>query len=680
MVQDTQDSKMNDKIWVYDIEVLSNFFSITLLNPVTQEVKVFVIHETRDDRKELLEFLNDKKVVKGMVGFNNLNYDYPVLHYLMTLRNINKASVLDLVKLIYSKSQEVIKSEYPAIRKPIVKQLDLYKLKHFDNDAKRTSLKWLEFAMNWENVQDMPLHYTHHVLKDEVDLILDYNLNDVRATNEFYKKCQPDIELRRELSKTYSIDLMNANDPKIGAETFAIHLAEDLGVSVYDLKQMRTERSEIKLKDCILPYIKFKSDEFNSLLDFFNSQVIKETKGAFKDIPVDKISCIRKYVNPSTINKNKLEILNVVFKGVQYDLGTGGLHANAASSIYVSDDEYMIIDLDVSSYYPNLSIQNGLRPEHLGLSFMNRYNDIYEKRKLIPKSNPLNAAFKLQLNGSYGKSNEKTSFFYDPLFTMSITISGQLTLLMLVEELLLRINDIDLLQANTDGVSVRIKRDHYDQLKDICKEWMDLTKLELEEAHYSKMIIRDVNNYIAVGLNNKVKLKGAFEIDRDWHKNHSMKIVPMALKEYFVNNIPIEETIYNSNDIFHFCKGAKSKGSNKLELQHYNEYGVIISEPLQKVNRYFISSDSNKILMKTMPPLAKLTETEKHKIKVNPNQSNIFDFVDDVKVEIDRESNIEAGYKVTIFNKYIEKQNIKDYNIDYSYYINECNKIINVIK
>ena len=265
------------------------------------------------------------------------------------------------------------------------------------------------------------------------------------------------------------------------------------------------------------------------------------------------------------------------------------------------------------------------------------------------------------------------------MFTMSITINGQLLLMMLSEKLTLSIKDLEVLQINTDGITIKVHEIYYDKVKEICRWWMELTKLELEEVHYSKMIVRDVNNYIAISTSGKVKLKGVFDIDKDWHKNHSMKIVPYALKEYYVNNIPVEETIKNCNDIFKFCKGFKSKGQNTLELWSYDEYGKIIKEPLQKMNRYYVSSISDKILMKIMPPLDKLTHTEKYKKNVNSNQIDIFDFIDDVKVDIERESNIEAGYKVTIFNKYVIKD-MSEYKINYDYYINECYKIINVIK
>jgi hypothetical protein len=158
-----------------------------------------------------------------------------------------------------------------------------------------------------------------------------------------------------------------------------------------------------------------------------------------------------------------------------------------------------------ASYYPNLSIQNGLRPEHLGESFTKIYNQIYEERKTIPKSNPLNGSYKLMLNGSYGKSNEDTSFFYDPMFTMSITINGQLLLMMLSEKLTLSIKDLTVLQINTDGITIKVHEIYYDKVKEVCKWWMELTKLELEEVHYSKMIIRDVN-YLRLNLSNCRKL------------------------------------------------------------------------------------------------------------------------------------------------------------------------------
>lgn len=671
---------MNNNVWVFDLELFRNFFSGVFLNTKTNDVKYFVIHEVRDDRKNFLKFI---KSVKGLIGFNNINYDYPLLHHILT--NEKKFINLKVNKLLdnlFYKGQDIISSKYSSIQKKHVKipQLDLYRIKHFNNKAKAVSLKWIEFAMNWENLMDLPFKYDHVVSANEIIDILDYNLNDVLATNKFYKACIKDIELRKKLSKEFKLDLLNANDPKIGEEIFAELLSEDMGIKKWDLKQMRTKRDKICLNECIYDYITYNSNHFNALLEFLNQQCISETKGFFNDIPLSKISKLSKYVNPDTINLKscKLSNLNIYYKDFQYDFGTGGIHGCIKPGIYESDDNYVIIDADVISYYPHLAFLNGVFPEHLGETFNTRYKWFFDERVLIPKSNPLNYAYKLMLNGAYGKSNDEHSFLYDPKFTMTITINGQLSLVMLAEQIVDTINDCTMLQINTDGLTVKIKRDDVERFYEICNQWQKITKLTLEYAEYEKMIIRDVNNYIAVYNPEYLKLKGCFEINRDWHKNHSMKIVPTALKEYFVNDVPVEDTIKNCKDIFMFCKGVKSKGKNTLELHSRNSYGNLIKEPLQKTNRYYVSNEG-KTLMKIMPPLKKLTYTEKHKQTVNPNQVDLFDFVEDVQVDFERESNVEAGYKVTVFNNYIKKP-IEEYGINYEYYIDEAYKIINAIK
>lgn len=702
---------IDKKVWVYDLELFRNFFSGVFYNVDTEETVSFVIHESRDDRVELLKFLDAN--VKGLIGFNNVDYDYPLLHYLLTYNKTKykKEDVNSLLDKLYYKGQDIINSKYSSIRNKNVKipQLDLYRIKHFNNKVKAVSLKWIEFALNWENLMDLPFKYDHVVSEDEIPDILHYNLNDVMATNEFYEKCTKDIELRKKLSKEFKLDLINANDPKIGEEIFAKLLSEDMNIDKWDLKKMRTKRDQICFSDCIFDYISYNSDHFNGLLKFLNDQCISETKGFFNDIPLQKVSKLLKYVNPSTIKSKsgKLKNLNIFYKDFQYDFGTGGIHGCIKSGVYKSDDDWVIIDADVKSYYPHLAFLNGIVPAHLGDSFNIRYKWFYDERVKIPKFNPLNAAYKLMLNGAYGKSNDEYSFLYDPKFAMTITINGQLSLVMLAEQIV-DLFDCTMLQINTDGLTIKMKRKDVKRFYRLCEEWEKETNLILEYAEYEKMIIRDVNNYIAVYNWNEVdektynnnlkenksdiilkkengkfymknlKLKGCFEIDRDWHKNHSMKIVPIALKKYFVDSIPVEDVISNCNDIFKFCKGVKSKGKNALELHSRDEYGNLIREPLQKTNRYYVSKEG-KTLMKIMPPLEKLTYTEKYKQTVNPNQVDLFDFVEDIRVDPERESNVESGYKVTVFNNYVEKP-IEDYGIDYEYYIDEAYKIINVIE
>ena len=225
---------------------------------------------------------------------------------------------------------------------------------------------------------------------------------------------------------------------------------------------------------------------------------------------------------------------------------------------------------------------------------------------------------------------------------------------------------------------------------EVCKKMEELSGIGLEAQECDRMIMRDVNNYINVIEGDKVKFKGCFEIDRDYHKNHSKRIIPLALANYYINDIQPEETIYNhlnkddnysfadNHGIYDFCIGAKMKGSNKLYSRNIVD-NTVVDESLNKMNRYYVSNNGCE-LIKKLQPLEKnyLTETEKHNLKTGSNQLDIFSIVEDVRVEPeDRESNLEAGWKCTLFNKYKESDN---YDINYDYYIKECNKIINNIK
>lgn len=256
-------------------------------------------------------------------------------------------------------------------------------------------------------------------------------------------------------------------------------------------------------------------------------------------------------------------------------------------------------------------------------------------------------ALKLALNSVYGKSNDKYSFLYDPKYTMQTTLNGQLMLAMLIEGLT-NIKSLEMIQANTDGITVKLHKNDIKQYYDICNKWSMDTQLDLEYVEYSKMIIRDVNNYIAVSTKGKVKYKGAFEIKKELHKDNSFMIIPLALADYFINNTSIEHSIMNHSNIYDFCGRQKFVGEDYGETHEVliNEKGPYNNiEKQQKNVRYYISKPG-----KTF-------------IKQYKKGSSSF---------------INKGYQVTIFNKYQEKY-LKDYNINYDFYIKECYKEIDLI-
>lgn len=246
---------------------------------------------------------------------------------------------------------------------------------------------------------------------------------------------------------------------------------------------------------------------------------------------------------------------------------------------------------------------------------------------------------------SYGKSNDEHSFLYDPLFMMCITINGQLLLTMLIEEITLNIPDCKILMVNTDGFECRFHKKYINIYNNICDKWQQLTKLELEFVDYKLLIIRDVNSYISVSENDKIKSKGTFEINKDWHKDHSMKIVPKALEAYYVHGIPIEETIMKSTDIYDFTLSMKvTRGWTAINRKLIN--GKYIEDKLQKNNRYLITNRGGTLM----------------------------------KIHADgRESNVEKSFNITVFNQYYACEEFSCYDINYNYYIREAYKIINVI-
>ena len=241
---------------------------------------------------------------------------------------------------------------------------------------------------------------------------------------------------------------------------------------------------------------------------------------------------------------------------------------------------------------------------------------------------------------SYGKFGDEYSFLYDPKVMLQICVNGQLLIAMLCERLSF-IEDVTIIQANTDGVTIKIRRDKVEEMESICKKWEKLTSLDLEYADYKKMVISNVNNYVAQYDNGKVKEKGGlYLIDSEPHKNKSQKIVRIALKKYFFEDIPIRETIENHihsspNAIYDYCLGKKVKWN-----QNFVIYKGVKEEKIQeKVIRYYITRD-------------KATMMKKY---------------NDGRIEA-----VNKGYNARLFQNYEKK---KDYGINYEYYINECYKV-----
>jgi len=609
--------------WVMDIETMSDFFCAVFEHYKEESVTEFVISFKENQIKKLVDFINKNiKSEEWHISFNGLDFDAQVIQYIIDhaqeLIALDSAQITDK---LYKVAQDIIyrknNGEFALYSHKQLKinQIDLFKLNHWDNPAKSSSLKWLEYTLDWHNVEEMPIHHSDSIdTIEKQEMVLSYCRNDVKFTKKIMEYSKSQIALRGALTK---------------------------------LNGLRTNRTLIKVNDIILDYVKFKTPELQALLDKFRTIELdpKETKGGFAH--------------------------SVTYKGMQTDFGLGGLHG-ARSGIFEAKNGMIIMSSDVVSYYPNLAIKNKWAPAHLPKEeFCEQYEWFFTERKKIPKKDPKNYVYKIILNSTYGLSNDKNSFLYDPEFTMRITINGQLSLCMLYEMIAEGIPGAIPIMQNTDGLEMMIPEEHKAKYLEICSEWETITQLALEHDQYQKMIIGDVNNYIGINTHREadqetlislkedepyyvytdngyspVKCKGRFEFHHlALHKNKSFLIIRKALYNYFVFNTPVDKTILESKSIVDFCGGIKAKGDWRFTSNCMIK-GVLITEPLQKIVRYYISNKGCKIL-------------KQHR------DGRI------IQVESGR-------WLQTTLNK-LDKKDWDSYDINYDYYINNAiREIMNV--
>lgn len=697
---------------IYDIETYPNVFTYCAMDSNGENTVVYEISDRKDESGLLLEHLRNLiRNKQRMVGFNNKGFDYPVLHHIIEkARDYKLMGVIPsyTAKEIYDVAMKLIGSQRDdkfgnSVRDSdvVIEQVDLYLIHHFDNKARSTSLKILEFNMRSGEIEDLPFPVGKALTDKEKDVLIEYNKKDVSETLKFYNYSLEAIELRKELTQLFGFDCTNFNDTKIGKQLFINRLEKENPGCCYTKKGKfgrsinQTKRDKIVIKDCLFNYIDFSKNrpEFLAVHDWFKQQVITETKGVFSDLlehqigdvakcaemkvkrkklsdPIDKKN--KRYVpTDEVINEwkkeyplgwveekelkspkgaksyyfcyNVVETMNVVIDGFRFDFGVGGIHG-AKQGTLRSTETRKLRTLDVASYYPNMAISNNVYPEHLGMTFCKVYSDLYKERKRHPKGSAANAALKLALNGTYGDSNNEYSPLYDPAYTMSITIGGQLSLCMLMGALIDHCS-AEIVMCNTDGFEYFVDVDQMKKADNIVKRWEEVTGLEMEGDEYSVMFIRDVNNYISITEAGYVKTKGAYEVlpyDKlGWNKNHSAMVVAKAVYNELVEGGCAETFIRSHEDPYDFMLRTKVPRSSRLVIVNEDE----TEEQLQNICRYYPSSEGGK-LVKIMPPL--------------------------VEGGDERRLGIDTAWNVTPCNNMVDFK----WGINYDYYIQEANKLI----
>lgn len=644
-------------VYVYDIEVFQNIFHCSVKNTETNDIYKFEISERKNQLRELVKFFKqvDKYITWGdyyttninipanviFCGYNNLHYDNPIINYIIEYEdklmqyNIPTicSSIFNLSKTITTSSEDNIDAWKHWKYQIWFDTFDILTMLY--SNKLRVGLKEIQVTMQYPNVQEFVCDWTKPLPLEDFDSMIDYNINDIESTSELLNRCKKDVDLRIAIEDEYGVRVLSKDGVNIGMKILTQKYLEKTGLTWQDIKDLRSPMSVIPLKDVILPFIKYDSPILQRVLDDMKNQIVSPGRKGYE---------------------NKF-----VFNNLRYSVGVGGIHSVNSPEIIIPRDDEMLIDIDVASLYPSMLIEYKFYPRHLGKEFLEVYKQIKDER-IEAKHNGdkvKNETLKLALNGLSGNLQNEHNFCYSPFAVMQIRINGQLLLLMLAEKL----TQIGcrIVQANTDGLFVLLKKDAYSKVNSICREWEQLTKLTLEEDRFKAMYQYAINDYFAITEDNKVKEKGMFITAVKLGKGLTPKIIPKAVISFFKDGIPVEDTIKNCTDIRDFLM------SEKTGKQWHVEY---MNEEQQRTNRFYASTNGG-YLWKWKDTGHKegeiITYTEPYvgerKYKASARQYQ----------------NMLTASGVTLLNKFDNKP-IEERKINYRYYIMEAYKIIRDLK
>ena len=644
-------------VYVYDIEVFQNIFHCSVKNTETNDIYKFEISERKNQLRELVKFFKqvDKYITWGdyyttninipanviFCGYNNLHYDNPIINYIIEYEdklmqyNIPTicSSIFNLSKTITTSSEDNIDAWKHWKYQIWFDTFDILTMLY--SNKLRVGLKEIQVTMQYPNVQEFVCDWTKPLPLEDFDSMIDYNINDIESTSELLNRCKKDVDLRIAIEDEYGVRVLSKDGVNIGMKILTQKYLEKTGLTWWDIKDLRSPMSVIPLKDVILPFIKYDSPILQRVLEDMKNQIVSPGRKGYE---------------------NKF-----VFNNLRYSVGVGGIHSVNSPEIIIPRDDEMLIDIDVASLYPSMLIEYEFYPRHLGKEFLEVYKQIKDER-IEAKHNGdkvKNETLKLALNGLSGNLQNEHNFCYSPFAVMQIRINGQLLLLMLAEKL----TQIGcrIVQANTDGLFVLLKKDAYPKVNSICREWEQLTKLTLEEDRFKAMNHYAINDYFAITEDNKVKEKGMFITAVKLGKGLTPKIIPKAVISFFKDGIPVEDTIKNCTDIRDFLM------SEKTGKQWHVEY---MNEEQQRTNRFYASTNGG-YLWKWKDTGHKegeiITYTEPYvgerKYKASARQYQ----------------NMLTASGVTLLNKFDDKP-IEERKINYRYYIMEAYKIIRDLK
>lgn len=505
---------MKKQILIFDTEIIGKdnpVFLVCVKNTRTKETFSFWEHK-RGHMAALQRMVDDPKYT--WVGFNSARFDAPLLAAALHGHDASN------IKIIATQIVEEGLMPWDAYN---LAECEALKFDHIDlfdvAPGVKTSLKTYAGRMFYPSMVDLPFHHNKDLTPKEQLVLEKYCLNDLGVTEALWKALSEEAHLREELSAEHDLDLRSKSDAQIA-------------------EAILKKAAGIHGKAHQPSYVEYNAPRFITTKNEGLASLIHD---------VEQTTFKINYLNGSPILPEWLANEQFEVGAGAYQVGIGGLHSTHDKCVYhEANENYLISDFDVGSYYPSIMLKCGYVPKlggNKGELFLAAYEEIYHRRIAAKKASDKKVAnsLKITLNGTFGKLGSNYCSFYSPDLMLAVTITGQLNLLCLIVELE-KIRGVTVLSANTDGIVVGYAPNLRDKVLKVFSDNVKRTDFEYEEKQYRKIAMKDVNNYIAIDVNGEVKAKGLYA-KAGLMKNPTMPVCSMAATQYLLDGTPPEKFI-----------------------------------------------------------------------------------------------------------------------------------------
>ena len=579
-------ASINREKLLFDIEVYPNYCLFAFKSIETHKVVYFELDV--DGSVYCLDIPKLKWVLENfcLINFNGRKFDFPVTAVAMVGKPSTAlwdATCMIIVEELQGKD---VYKKFKAKRLN-VDQIDLIEL-----TSLAPGLKVCAGRLHAKRLQDLPFKPGTILTEDQITIVRRYCINDLDNTELLYRATFKQIELREKMGKRFGLDLRSHSDAQMAEAIISAEVKRTTGRKFLN---RTTIAGGTVYKYQTPTFVKFHTPLMNHILGLVQGANFR--------------------VNPITGGIDMPEALAklVIEMGkCKYKFGIGGLHSQEKSIAHVADEKYFIADTDATSYYPRLILNAGIAPENLGHDFLVVYDGIVVERVTAKMAGDIIVAecLKIVANGTFGKLGSPWSIVYAPNLLIQVTVTGQLSILMLAERF--ELSGIEVTSVNTDGIVVICERAKEDLFKSIVKQWEDETGFGTEEIRYKATYSKDINNYIAIyeePQKGKIfKLKGAYGPTAP-KKNAVTEICVEAVKEFIATGKPLHHTIQECKDITKFTSMRAVSGGAVKGDQFGKDGQVIGGVFLGKLIRWYNSKEvqGDLVYAKTGNKVAKST-------------------------------------------------------------------------